>query len=140
MDSLTITLQGIYGQDIKRKEVNEALWDKIQEIWDMFKTGTPKFRFHICSNKEKPVDVNKQKFQKHLDPFKFVSYFYYDQEDIAATILERKESRINGVVNFIGQNYFSKGDVSLRGVVATIPAVDLIELIRHYTLDARSLL
>ncbi len=33
IDKIIVTMEGIYNKSIKKKDVNELLWDKVNEIW-----------------------------------------------------------------------------------------------------------
>ena len=119
----------IYGQSLTAEDVNTALWEKIQEIWELFDEGTLNFRYFICSNKEKPVQQAQRKFENSLDKYRHVEYHYIDQEGLASKILEKKYKKVDGQIRFVEKQYFEKSDGFLRGVVATIAATDLIKLV-----------
>jgi hypothetical protein len=129
LDKLFVTMQSIYEKTTTNDTVNEALWEKIQEIWSLYKDGSLNFQYFICSNKAKPVENARRKFETNLMPFRFVEFFYIDQEDIANKIIENKYRRIDGSLSFIDKQYFERSDGNVRGVVATIGATDLISLV-----------
>jgi len=124
------TMEKIYGKIVYKNDVNEALWDKIQEIWSLFETCTPKFHYYFVSNKEKALENVRHSFERSLEKYRFVNFYYYDQEELAAKIIESKYQRLNGELTFIEKQYFERTDNPLRGVVATMTAVDLINLIK----------
>ena len=68
-------------------------------------------------------------FENHLNKYRFVEYHYIDQEDLATKLLEKKYKRVNGIVRFVEKQYFDRGDGSLRGIVATVAATDIIKLV-----------
>jgi len=127
---ILLTMGGIYGKSLKKDDVNVILWEKINEIWDLFDAGTLNFKYYLCSNKEKPNEHTKRKFEQNLDKYKYVEYYYYDQEDIVSKILEKKYRKINGELNFVDLQYFDRSDGPLKGVVATVAATDLINLVK----------
>lgn len=129
LDKLLVTMQGIYGRSLSRDMVNEALWDKINEIWNLYSLGTLNFNYYICSNKEKPAEHACRRFENTLREFKFVVFHYLNQEDLANKILERKYQKVNGQLTFIDKQYFERSDGNIKGVVATVAADDLIELV-----------
>ena len=127
---MLITLDGIYNRTIKKEEVNGALWDKITAIWELFDEGTLNFKYHLCSNKEKLVDVERVRFEDHLKQYKLVDFYYYDLEDMISKIIENKFKKVDGKVTFIEKQYFERSDGPLKGIVATITATDLINLVK----------
>ena len=130
IDKILVTMGGIYGKSLKKDDVNELLWEKGNEIWDLFDKGTHNFKYYLCSNKEKPIEHAKRKFEQNLDKYKYVEYYYYDQEDIVSKILEKKYRKINGEINFVDLQYFDRSDGPLKGIVATVAATDLIKLVQ----------
>jgi len=48
-------MDGIYGKTIRNDDVNDILWDKITEIWDLFEKGQLFFKYYLCSNKLKKI-------------------------------------------------------------------------------------
>ncbi len=131
INKILVTMEGIYSKTIKKEDVNEVLWDKICEIWELFEKGSLNFKYYLCSNKQKPVDRAKRKFETNLDKYRFVSYYYIDQEDFVSKILEKKYKKVDGEFNFIEKQYFDRSDGPLKGIVATITASDLINLVKN---------
>lgn len=52
LDKLLVTMDRIYGKSLSKNDVNEALWEKVCEIWDLFEEGSLNFKYYIRSNKE----------------------------------------------------------------------------------------
>jgi hypothetical protein len=129
LDSLIVTAQKIYSKQLTAQDVNPALWEKVREIWSLFTKGIPTLHFYICSNKEKPNRTSIRRFEESLKPFHFVDFRYFDLEDIVSIILKRRYPAVNGNVNFIGREYYTKANGPLKATVASITATDLIQLI-----------
>jgi len=130
IDKIIVTMDGMLNKTIKKKDVNDLLWEKIQTIWDLYDSGHLSFKFYLCSNKEKPVEHVTRRFETALDKYRYVEYLYCDQEDIVNKIIEKKYRVINGNIRFVEKQYFERSDGPLKGIVATITAVDLINLIK----------
>jgi len=107
IDKILVTMAGIYGKTIQKDDVNGLLWEKINEIWDLFETGTLIFKYYLCSNKEKPVEHARRKLETTLDKYK----------------------RVDGEIHFVDLQYFDRSDGPLKGIVATVAATELINLI-----------
>jgi AIPR protein len=130
LDTFLVTMERIMSHSLSKEAVNDLVWDKAQEIWGLFGTGPLNFNFYVCSNKEKPTEQAQKRFQDNLDRYKFVEYFYFDQESLATKILENKYRKVDGKIRFIEKQYFDRSDGgSLRGIVATVAATDLIKLV-----------
>lgn len=131
IDKIIVTMDRIYSKSINPKDVNAVLWERIQEIWELFEKGSLNFKYYLCSNKKKPAEHAIRKFETALNKYRFVEYFYYDQDDIVSRILEKKYNKINGNIRFVDKQYFDRSDGALKGVVATVAAEDLISLIQN---------
>src|SRR5437763_11896889 len=132
-------MERIYNKTLTKSEVNEALWEKVRAIWDLFETdplnlGPLNFKYYICSNKEMPVVHAQKKFETYLDKYRYVEYFYIDQEELASKLIENKYKKVDGSITFIQKEYFQRGDGPLQGIVATIAATDLIKLMLYQIL------
>lgn len=130
IDKIIVTMERIYSKSLVENDVNEILWERIQEIWDLFNSGPLNFKYYLCSNKKKPAEHAKRKFENSLSKYRYVEFFFYDQEDIVSKILEKKYQKIDGEIHFVDTQYFDRSDGALKGVVATVAAIELIELIR----------
>lgn len=129
LDKLLVTMQSIYGRTLARDSVNELLWEKVNEIWSLFSQGVLNFRYYVCSNKARPVEHARKKFENALKEFRFVEFYYLDQEDLANKILEHKYRKVKGTITFIDKQYFERSDGNVKGIVGTIAADDLVALV-----------
>jgi len=128
---IAATLNQINRQKLAKKDVNELVWDKVREIWDLQKSSPLYFKIHICSNKEKPNTTAKGRFERELDKYKqYIQFFYYDQEDLMSKMIEGQTAKVDGSVHFVDLQYFEKTDGNIRGIVTTIAATDLIDLVK----------
>lgn len=130
IDKILTTMERIYVKSMAEDDVNDLLWEKILEIWDLFEGGPLNFKYYLCSNKHKPVVHAVRKFETTLDKYRYVEYYYYDQEDIVSKILEKKYRKIDGDIHFVDTQYFDRSDGPLKGIVATVAATDLINLVQ----------
>jgi hypothetical protein len=130
IDQLLVTMDKIYNKNLKKKEVNTAIWEKVNEIWDLFKNGIVNFKYYLCSNKNIPVIDAQRRFEDYLNRFQYVEYCYLDQDDLVLKIMERKYNKVNGEIHFVDKNYFQRSDGDLKGIVATVTADDIINLVK----------
>lgn len=133
IDQYLITLQGILDHTLNKGEVNPLVWEKANEIWDLLSNGTLAFRFYICANKLKPIEQVKQKFENRLHPYRFVEFFYFDHDDIADRIIEQRYKKVDGKLKFVDRQYFDRSDGSIKGIVATVAASDLVAIVQDPT-------
>lgn len=129
LDKLLITMQAIYGRTLTKSTVNEAVWEKVNEIWELYSVGALTIKYYICSNKEKPTEHTRKRFENTLKEYRLVEFHYLDQEDLVNKILERKFRRVNGQLTFMDKQYFERSDGNVKGVVASVAADDLVRLV-----------
>lgn len=137
IDSFVLTAQGICQKSLQKDVVNQAVWDKVHEIWSLFQDGPLSFKFYVCSNKLPPAEAARKKFENALRPFRFVEFHYLDQEEIVNKLLERKFRRVDGKLTFIDKQYFERGEGGVKGIVATVAATDLVKLVTDPTDSSR---
>lgn len=130
IDKIIVTTQSIYDKSLGQKDVNEALWEKVNEIWENFDKGKLHFKFHLCSNKLKPTTQAISKFEKALIGYRYVEFFYYDQEDLVSKLFEKNYKKLSGQIKFVDRQYFERSDGPLKGIVATVAVQDLLLLIQ----------
>jgi hypothetical protein len=82
------------------------------------------------------VAHSRKKLENVLSKFKFVEVSYLDQEDLVNLIIENKAEKINGKVRLIEYQHFEKSDGSIRTIIGSIAATDLIEMIKNPKDDA----
>jgi len=129
IDKILITMERIYSKSLTKKDVNDVLWEKVAEIWELFEKGPVKFKYYLCSNKQKPIEHAVRKLETTLNKYRYVEFYYYDQEDIVSKILEKKYRKVDGKIHFVDKQYFDRSDGPLKGIVATVAASDLISLV-----------
>ncbi|MBK9924159.1 MAG: AIPR family protein [Anaerolineales bacterium] len=130
LTKILTTIDSIFSGQMNKTDVNDALWEKINEIWDGFRKGPLKFKIYLCSNKQKLNETAQKRFERSLEKHRVVEVYYLDLEDIVNKILERKYNKVDGKITFVEKQYFDRSDAGLKGVVATISAVDLVKLIQ----------
>ena len=58
IDKILVTMERIYSKTIKEVDVNDVLWDKICEIWELFKKGSLNFKYYpilLCHINQTPT-------------------------------------------------------------------------------------
>jgi hypothetical protein len=131
IDKVLNTTRDIMDKKTQEKNVNGILWDIIQEIWSLYETNSIlNFKFHFCSNQEHMIENEKKRLETSLSYLRSAEFFYYNQVDIESKIIEKKYKKVNGQIKFHDKQYFERSDGYVRGIVATIAAIDLLELLK----------
>ncbi|MBN2589478.1 MAG: AIPR family protein [Sedimentisphaerales bacterium] len=131
LDQFILTVDSIISGNLDKKTVNDAVWEKYQEILSLSSNGKIEFKIYVISNKNHPVDHAKRKLENAIEKYRIVDKpLYFDQEDIVAKILENKTRKANGQIRFIERQHFEKANGNIKTVIGAVAATDLIELIK----------
>jgi hypothetical protein len=130
LDQFILTLDNIISGTLDRKTVNDAIWEKYQEIKNLSSVGKVEFRIYVISNKLHPVEHAKLKLENAISKYRVVEKpTYLNQEDIVNKILENKTEKINGKIQFIHKQHFEKSDGNIKTVIGAVSAKDIVNLI-----------
>ena len=130
IDQFILTIQNLLAKNINENVYNDAIIDKYLEMLILYENGPLNFKFYVVSNKLKPVVHARKKLEDELSSFRFVEVFYYDLEDLITKLLDNKKEQIDGRIKFIDKQHFEKSNGSIKTIIGSIPACDLIELIK----------
>lgn len=130
IDQFIVTIQNLLAKNIRDSTYNEAIRDKYLEMLILYEDGPLNFKFYVVSNKLKPVEHAKKKLEDVLASFRFVEVFYYELEDLVTRLLDNKGEQIDGKIKFIDRQHFEKSNGSIKTIIGSVPACDLIELIK----------
>jgi len=131
IDQFILTIDSIISGNLDKKTINEAVWDKYQEIRNLASNGKIEFKVFVVSNKLPPVAHAKLKLENAISKYRIVEKpVYIDQEKLVSIILENKSEAVNGSIRFIDKQYFEKSDGSIKTVIGAVAASDLINLIK----------
>jgi hypothetical protein len=130
LDQFILTVDSIIGGYLDNRTINNAVWEKYQEIVNLSSSGRIEFKIYVISNKLHPVEHAKRKLENSIDKYRIVDKpLYFDQEDIVAKILENKTEQVDGQIRFIDRHHFEKSDGNIKTVIGAVAATDIIGLI-----------
>jgi hypothetical protein len=119
-------------QDSMQKNCNPVLWAKIQAIWEFIDQEIPQFEVHLCGNMKELVSTEFNRLVTGLKPYRNFQVRVYSIESIVSLILEKKHKVVNGEIRLIAKEYFERGDGDIRGLIAALPATELLRLITEH--------
>jgi len=112
-----------------QRNCNPILWAKVQDIWDLAEKEVPQFEIHLCGNMKELVSRELERLNSALKPYRNFQVKVYTIESIVTLILEKQRKQVNGEVRLIAKEYFERTDGDIKGLIATLPAIELIKLI-----------
>ena len=130
IDKVLLYLGRLFDEDKSLEDVtNPALWDKTQEIWDVYARPNTKITVHFCSNGTKLEVKHRDNFVNALREYG-VTLEEIDFVGLHGLLVTPEQENTTHTFTAINKEYFGKMDGDIRGMVATISAGDLIDIIR----------
>lgn len=117
------------NQDLQHS-CNPILWGKVQEIWAALERPSPTFEVHFCGNMQELPPTEKTRAEMALEKYKSFTVRHHTLDSIVSLFLQRKEPKLDAEVRAVDKNYFERTDGNIRGLIATIEAMELIKLIQ----------
>jgi hypothetical protein len=111
------------------KTCNPILWSKVQEIWDALKNPAPSFEVHFCGNMKELVETHKHRVITALSGYRSFSVNNHSLDSISKLFIDRKQPKIDARLRVVDKNYFERTDGNIRGLIATLEATEIINLI-----------
>lgn len=105
---------------------NPLLQDKVLSVWDFISEGSCEVRVHLCSNGEKLVANELDRFESSLRPLKFFSVVEHDLDRMSDKISSRSERDREISLRMLEEQIFEKTDGNVRAVIGTARADEFI--------------
>lgn len=93
---------------------NPLLQDKVLAVWDFIEAGSAEIRIHLCSNGEKLVEAERERFEAALRPLKFFTVSEHDLDNISNKLASRSEQDREISLRMLEEQIFEKTDGSVR--------------------------
>lgn len=132
IDKLLSFVADLLSKDVSMKDTcNPILWEKVQEIWALLEKGiVPAFIVHLCGNMDGLVTAEFDRLCNSLAPYRHFEVQQHTLETIVAMIIDKNRKQIDGHLRLVDKQYFERVDGNIRGLIATVQATELINLIR----------
>jgi hypothetical protein len=106
---------------------NPLLVQKVLDIWAFIESGSAQVRVHLCSNGEKLVIVERERFISALARFKFFSVFEHDLDDLSDRLASRIQIDREIGLRMVEEQVFERTDGNVRAVIGTARADEFIK-------------
>lgn len=126
---MSVFIRRFMERTLDKNSVNDAVWEGVQSIWGALQLGAVNIIVHFFSNKELPLSHVVQKFDSDLREYRTYQVSYWDAKKIADHIIGQKAKQIDGRVQLIDKQYFDRSEGNIRGIVAPVPALELLKLV-----------
>jgi len=113
-----------------RVTCNPILWAKVQEIWAALRNPSPSFQVHFCGNMNGLTEPHKRRVESALAGYRSFSVNHRTLDSLARFFIEQRRAKIDAKLTVVDKNYFERTDGNLRGLIVTLEATELVNLIR----------
>lgn len=129
-DRIVTFIDRLFDEDAELKNIaNPYLWEKIEEIWTLYQSINTRFTVYLCSN-GKPLEKNKRtKTANALEKFG-IEIEEIDFPYLVNLLVRPQKQKTRHSFHAVEKQYLGRSDGDIKGLVATITAKDLINMIR----------
>ena len=109
---------------------NPILKQKVIDIWTFVKEGQSDVEIHLCSNGQKLLPDQRQRFDSSLARFRFARVHEADLDSISEIISRNSNRDREIVIPAVEDQIFERTDGSVRAIIATVRADEFISAIK----------
>ena len=110
---------------------NPILWNKVKEIWAALDKSKPSIEVHFCGNTLPMQGDERKRADSSLGKFKYFNVNHHSLDSIVEMFVEKKNTKINNQIQVVDKDYFDRTDGSIRGLICTVEANEVISLIAN---------
>lgn len=110
---------------------NPILWNKVQEIWAALDKPNPSIEVHFCGNLNTMEPGERSRADSALGKFKYFNVHHHSLDTIVGLLVDKKAAQINNQVQVVDKDYFDRTDGSIRGLICTVEASEIVRLISN---------
>lgn len=119
----------VFQKEDELNNVNMSLKQKIDEIWGLYKKENPILNMYFVSNHIDGLEKTEFiRIKNTLANIK-INVFEIKLKDIVDLICKKDKKTINGKFRAVGDEYFGKSNGSLKSIICSINAIDLIRMV-----------
>ena len=131
VDKIESFSDACFGQDASlARTCNPLLWLKVQSIWAALEEGVYRVHIHLCSNASKLQKQHADRFRDALKPYRHAQFSEHDLLWFSNHLSRSSRANRKVALPLVENQLFGRTDGFAQGVIATVRAQDLVELIR----------
>ena len=111
------------------KTCNPLLWNKVKEIWESLNKPNPSIEVHFCGNTALMVSTELSRANTTIGKFKYIHVNHHSLDTVVDLFIDKKSVVIDNKLQVVDKDYFDRTDGSIRGMICTVEALELIRVI-----------
>ncbi len=131
IDKILGFMKALIAADVNIEEtINEHLYSKVQEIWELYSSQSPKLVMHICSNHYNAFEQEeKKRFEREIGKYSNIKIEYHLMPNFVSSLTRQGKQVVNAQIKAIDLNLFEKADGDIRALIANIDARELLRIL-----------
>jgi len=130
IEKILLFLQNLLSKQIEPKEINPILYDKVQEIWQIYDSEQPKLFLHFCSNLSNSFQKDEQlRLEKEISNYDDVEIKYYTLSDFVDLLHLGNRQKVDAKLRATEGTFFEKNDGDVRALIVNLDARDLVRIV-----------
>lgn len=131
VDKIATFLDDCFRQDeAMEQNCNPLLWLKVQAIWSALEEAVYSVHVHLCSNASKLKEQHAERFREGLKPYRHAQLSEHDLLWFSNALSRDIREDRKMVLPIVENQLFGRTDGFAQGLIATVRANDLVDLIR----------
>lgn len=131
VDKITTFLDDCFRKEASlEKSCNPLLWLKVQAIWSALEEAVYSVHIHLCTNASRLKMQHADRFREALKPYKHAQLSEHDLLWFSNALSRSRTDDRRLVLPIIENQLFGRTDGFAQGLIATVRAADLVDLIR----------
>ncbi|WP_199504024.1 AIPR family protein [Qipengyuania sp. YIM B01966] len=132
VDKISTFLDDCFRQDSTMEgNCNPLLWLKVQAIWSALEESVYSIHIHLCSNASKLTEQHSERFREGLRPYLHAQVSEHDLMWFSNAISRASRDDRRLALPIVENQLFGRTDGFAQGLIATVRASDLVDLIRE---------
>ncbi|MBB2145166.1 DUF4357 domain-containing protein [Pedobacter sp. LMG 31464] len=116
--------------DVFKASINQFLYEKVKEIWELFNVKHPAFVIHLVSNGSLPLEKNEQhRFQKQLDAYSNIELRNFLAQDIVLKLTGKHRKIVDAKIQVSKKELFEQSGGDTRALIVNLSVVDCIRIV-----------
>jgi len=111
------------------QEVNPLLWERITEVWGLLEKWVPRFKLHIAGNMQTLTSTQKTRLENALAKYRYFEIVEHTLSSVVNQLIDSRRGKPDREIQIVDTQYFERSDENLRGLIATIEAKTLVQMI-----------
>jgi len=109
---------------------NSLLRAKISDALDVLKEANATITIHFVGNTAPLVENELRRAKSAFSKYKAIDFMMHDLDTLSDFFLEKRAPALAREISVIDTNFFDRTDQNLRGVVCSVAATDIVNVIK----------